>query len=103
MDDFRVAVWVSAVHLHMRCNPAYRKSGLHDGHRLAGGAGAALPLLDIRRRPTHANAVAAVGTTDTAVVPGARPVVAEWERVWHRSDDAGKECCDDDGETHCDC
>jgi hypothetical protein len=83
--------------------PAYLKSCLQDGNRLAGGASAALPLLNVRRRPTHANAVAAVDAIHTAVVPGARAVVALWERVWHRSDDAGKECCDDDGETHCDC
>ena len=52
------------------------KSYLCDGDRLGGGASAALPLLNVRGRPTHTNAVAAVGATDTAVVPGAGPIVA---------------------------
>lgn len=55
---------------------AYLKSYLCDGDRLGGGASAALPLLNVRGRPTHTNAVAAVGATDTAVVPGAGPIVA---------------------------
>jgi hypothetical protein len=66
---------------------------------LAVGASAPLPQREICMRPRNAKALT-FQPVHTAVVSGARSAVALGYRVGHRRNEAGEECCQDDGDTH---